>query len=176
MLRSQLTTRSMTGFLRSLGHARSNTVSETHSSLSIRGASIRRALIVEVRDEVFACLNSLFQDHGVLVARAESSTALAERAAGFRADLVLINADQPDENGWLTCARMRLQDQGQRLWVYAAHKPVLLEQWVGLSGADETILYGGVLATLVAGIRKRTVASRSRHSVAIPVVLPMAIG
>ena len=112
MRRSQLTTQSMTGFLRSLGHARINTFSESHSSLSIRGASIRRALIVEVRDEVFACLNSLFQDHGVLVARAESSTALAERAASFRADLVLINADQPDENGWLTCSRVSLRTRG----------------------------------------------------------------
>tara|TARA_R110002072_G_scaffold303078_1_gene492937 strand:+ start:18980 stop:19510 length:531 start_codon:yes stop_codon:yes gene_type:complete len=170
-----LTSQSVTGFLRSLGHARCHTTSETHSSLSIRGATIFRVLIVEVRDEVFACLSSLFQDHGVLVARAESSTALAERAASFRADLVLINADQPDENGWLTCARLRLQEQGQRLWVYAAHKPVLLEQWVGLSGADETILYGGVLATLVAGVRKRTVATQSRDAPAIAAVLPMAI-
>lgn len=175
MRRSQLTTQSMTGFLRSLGHARINTFSESHSSLSIRGASIRRALIVEVRDEVFACLNSLFQDHGVLVARAESSTALAERAASFRADLVLINADQPDENGWLTCSRVRLKDQGQRLWVYAAQKPVLLEHWIGLSGADETILYGGVLATLVAGIRKRTVTEQSRHSIPIPAVLSLGL-
>lgn len=176
MRTSLQTAQSVAGFLRSLGHARNESSSGSKSSLSIRGASIRRTLIVEVRDEVFACLKSLFEHHGVLVARAESSSALAERAASFRADLVLINADQPDENGWLTCARLRLQEQGQRLWVYAAHKPVLLEQWVGLSGADETILYGGVLATLVAGIRKRTVASRSRHSVAIPVVLPMAIG
>jgi len=174
MRTSLQTAQNVAGFLRSLGHARNESSSGSKSSLSIRGASIRRTLIVEVRDEVFACLKSLFEHHGVLVARAESSSALAERAASFRADLVLINADQPDENGWLTCARLRLREQ--RLWVYAAHKPVLIEQWVGLSGANETILYGGVLATLVAGIRKRTVASRSRHSVAIPVVLPMAIG
>ena len=176
MRRSCLATQSVTGFLRSLGHSRCQTSSEARSSLSIRGASIRRALIVEVRDEVFACLSSLFQDHGVLVARAESSSALAARAASFRADLVLINADQPDENGWLTCARLRLQEQGQRLWVYAAHKPVLLDQWIGLSGADETILYGGVLATLVSGIRKRTVATRSRDAPPIAAVLPMVIG
>jgi len=176
MRRSFLTTRSVTGFLRSLGHARTDTRSDVHSLLSIRGAPIRRVLILDVRDEVFACLNSLFQDHGVLVARAESSTALAERAANFRADLVLINADQPDENGWLTCARLRLQEQGQRLWVYAAHKPVLLEQWVGLSGADETILYGGVLATLVAGVRKRTVTEPSRHSILVPAALSLGLG
>ncbi len=176
MRRSFLTTQSLTGFLRSLGHVRSDTGSGVHSRLSIRGAPIRRVLILDVRDEVFACLNSLFQDHGVLVARSESSTALAERAASFRADLVLINADQPDETGWLTCARLRLQEQGQRLWVYAAHKPVLLEHWVGLSGADETILYGGVLATLVAGVRKRTVTEPSRHSISVPAALSLGLG
>ncbi len=175
MRRSFLTTRSVTGFLRSLGHAQADDRSKVRSLLSIRGAPIRRVLVLDARDEVFACLDSLFRDHGILVARAESSTALAERAASFGADLVLINADQPDETGWLTCARLRLQEQGQRLWVYAAHRPVLLEHWVGLSGANEIILYGGVLATLVAGIRRRTVIEPSRHSISIPAAVSLGL-
>ncbi len=156
MIQSSNLSIGLAGLLHSLSYAdRVPPRPDMISSLSIKASCLCRVLILETRDEVFRGLKALFYAHGVRVTRAESATALAERAAGFCADLVLINADLPGESGWLACAKLRLQRQKQQLWVYADQTPTGPEQCTDLSGANETIVYGGVLAELHAEIQNR---------------------
>ncbi len=125
------------------------------SSVRVKEARLRRVLILEYRDDVFSSLKSLFNSNGIRVTRAESPTALAERAAGFGADLIVINADSPGESGWLMCAKLRLQRQQQTLWIYAANSLPCPEQWADVSGANQIIVHGGVVAKLNAAIQAR---------------------
>lgn len=125
------------------------------SSVRVKESRLQRVLILEYRDDVFSSLESLFNSNGVRVTRAESATALAERAVGFGADLIVINADSPGESGWLMCAKIRLQRQQQSLWIYAANGLQCPEKWADLSGANQIIVHGGVLADLNAEIQVR---------------------
>ena len=114
---------------------------------------LRRALIVEFRDEVFAHLKSLLEDCGYEVARAASGAAVAAQVNRFAPDLMVVNEGMPDENGWLIICKLRLTQFRQPVWLYAASAPrANLKEFCRV---DEVIAYGGVLSRLVSLVRER---------------------
>lgn len=115
----------------------------------------RRVLIVEFRDEVFAVLKALFEEHRYQVKRAVSGGGVATEVKRFAPDLVLVNEAMPYENGWLITCKLRLTQFHAPVWLYAPRQSRPRTAWKKLSGADEVIAYGGVIGRLDTLVRQR---------------------
>lgn len=136
-----------------------STVRRLPADLSVLGREtavpLRRVLVVEFRDEVFAGLKSLLEDCGCEVARAASAAAVAAQLNQFAPDLLLVNEDMPDESGWLIICKLRLNAYLQPAWLYAVQAPRIRADWKEACGVDQVISYGGVLSRLVLRVRER---------------------
>jgi CheY-like chemotaxis protein len=115
----------------------------------------RRVLVVEFRDEVYACLKTLLQESGLEVERAERGDAVAECARRFAPDLILVNEDMPDESGWLIACKLRLGARRCPAWLYTSRLPRCHRDWRQFAGVAEVIDYGGVLLRLTLELRAR---------------------
>lgn len=116
---------------------------------------VRRVLIVEFRDEVFADLKSVLEDHGCEVVRAVSGAEVAAQAKRLVPDLFLVNESMPDESGWLITRKLRLTRLYQPVWLYTARVPQVHADWKESSGVDEILVYGGGLSRLGLQVRGR---------------------
>lgn len=114
-----------------------------------------RVLVVEFRDEVFAGLKAVLDEHDCYVGRAQSGADVAGSLNRFMYDLVLVNESMPDESGWLITCKLRLTRHRQPVWLYAAQPPRSLATWKEYSGVNQVIEYGGVLFRLVRHVRQR---------------------
>jgi len=131
---------------------------QTSTANLLRRQRIRPCvLIVEYRDEVYAVLEGLLEEHGFDVERAESGESATRSLSRFTLDLVLINEDMPDETGWLITCKLRLTRHEQPVWLYAARQPLMKADWKEFSGVDEVIEYGGVLTRLIRNVRPHVV-------------------
>lgn len=117
--------------------------------------SSRRVLVVEFRDEVFAELKSVFEEHGCEVARAASGASVAAQVKQFAPGLLLVNESMPDESGWLITCKLRLTRQRLPIWLYAVRKPHPFADWKESIGVDEILAYGGVVSRLRLRVRER---------------------
>ena len=117
-------------------------------------------LIVEFRDEVFARLKTLFEEHGYKVSRAAIVT---DQTPLVAADLLLVSEDMPDDSGWLITCKLRLAQVWQPIWLYAVRAPRVLADWKEWCGVNDVIVHGGELSRLAAQIRQR-LQERMGHS------------
>lgn len=132
-----------------------NRQSTSTSSFQQTVGSPRRVLVVEFRDEVFANLKTLLENHGCLVARAMSGAAVASLVKGFAPDLILVYESMPDESGGLITCKVRLTQQHQLVWLYAVQEPQVLTGGKDLPSVDDIIAYGGVLSRLTLLVSQR---------------------
>ena len=155
MLSSQYQLRCCDAYLRSESRAlkrRSSTgISSRRDSTRLRP----RVLVVEYRDEVYAGLKALLEEHGSELERAESGATVASSFSRFVPDLLLINEDMPDESGWLITCKLRITRHRQPVWLYTVREPRLKADWKEFTGVDEVIEYGGVVIRLVQDVRQR---------------------
>lgn len=113
-----------------------------------------RVLVVEFRDEVYAGIKSVLEDHDCHVARAEFGAAVAGTLIRFSPNLVLVNESMPDESGWLVAAKLQVMRFQQPVWLYAVRRPHPLAAWAEFSGVSRVIDYGGVLFRLLDHVRQ----------------------
>ncbi|QDV73755.1 hypothetical protein [Botrimarina mediterranea] len=129
----------------------------------LNSETIGSVIVVEFRDEVYASIETLFQQHGLVMDRAESATELADKLVRHKAELVLINGTQPDESAWLTSAKLRIIDAYRSVWIYTPKGPSAIDEWLSMAGADDIIVYGGILHSLIDALQHR-LASRATGS------------
>jgi len=117
--------------------------------------SFHRVLLVEYRDEVFIRLAADLAEAGILVQRASSAEEASRRHPHCRADLILVHALLPDENGWLLVQKLRAVDREVPIWVYtpwASSSEAALAEFVQ---ADALIYYRGDLLRLASQLLER---------------------
>ena len=113
-----------------------------------------RVLVVEFRDEVYAGLKVVLEEHDCRVIRAEVGAAVAGSIAQFSPDLVLVNESMPDESGWLVACKLQVTCLRLPVWLYAVQCPQPTTAWKEFSSVDRVIEYGGVLLRLVQDLVK----------------------
>lgn len=118
-------------------------------------ATIGSVAVVEFRDEVFASIAHLLRRYKLETYRAENATELAGLIVRRQTELVLLSATQPDESAWLTSAKLRIIDAHRSVWIYTPNRPSALDEWLGMAGVDDIILYGGVLHSLIDSLQLR---------------------
>jgi hypothetical protein len=118
-------------------------------------AKIKTVIVVEFRDEVFASIDLLFRRYRLVAYRAKSTSELAGVMVRHQAELVVLNATQPDESAWLTAAKLRIIDAYRSVWVYTPGRPNALDEWLSMVGTDDVIVYGGVLQSLLDSLQIR---------------------
>jgi len=68
---------------------------------------------------------------------------------------VLLSGTQPDENAWLTSAKLRIIDASRSVWIYVPEPPSAIDEWLSMASTDDVIVYGGVLDRLLDLLRSR---------------------
>ncbi|WP_425399037.1 hypothetical protein [Aeoliella sp.] len=121
----------------------------------LHSSAIGAAIIVEFRDEVYASVERLMHGYGIVTHRARSAAELSVAMVRHRAELVLLSATQPDESAWLTSAKLRIIDSYRSVWIYTPQQPGALDEWLSMAGADDVIVYGGVLHSLIDSLQFR---------------------
>lgn len=111
-------------------------------------SKLRRVLLVEHRDEVFARLAADLASIPLQVARALNASAASRRFARNPSDLMIANVDLPDESGWLLACKTRLVFPTARIWLYTAHPSALDRNRARYLGVARLIHYGGDLLRL----------------------------
>lgn len=154
MLSTLTNLRCCDAYLRSAGGAQKRRTSDSISPGSQSTRFRLRVLVVEFRDEVYAGLRALLDEHGFEVQRAESGSTVAHTFNHFVPDLILLNEDMPDESGWLITCKLRLTRHRQPVWLYTDRQPRFKADWKEHYGIDELIEYGGVLTRLVQRVRQ----------------------
>lgn len=120
-----------------------------------QSATIGAVIVVEFRDEVFAAIAQLLRRYKLVTYRAESAIELASVMVRHQAELVLLSAMQPDESAWLTSAKLRIIDSYRSVWIYTPKPPSALDEWLSMAGADDVIVYAGVLQSLIDSLQLR---------------------
>lgn len=127
--------------------------------------SFRAVLLVEYRDEVFARLASDLAAMGVWVERASNAAEASQRFAHCPPDLMIVNADMPDESGWLLAGKLRLVRPTAHVWLYAPRSSGFDHGLAHFLGVAEVVHYDGDLFWLAEEIRSRvarlSIAARS---------------
>ena len=116
---------------------------------------VRSVIVVDFRDEVYAPIAHLLKHHGLITYRAENASELAGKLVRESPDLVLLNGTQPDENAWLTSAKLRIVDASRSVWIYSPEPPSALDEWLSMARTDDLIVYGGVLHRLLDLLQER---------------------
>lgn len=138
--------------------ARSEPVAERETACLATGSPLRRikrVLLVEYRDEVFARLSTDLGEAGLQVERVCTGHGVRRRFARHRPELVIANMDTPDESGWLMVSKLRLEAPATRIWLYAPRCPSPADQHFARFLAVELVQYSGDLFFLAAEILRR---------------------
>lgn len=132
-------------------------------SISDNNNTFRTVLLVDHRDEAFARLAGDFAAMGIWVERACSAAEVFRRIASCSSNLMIVNADMPNESGWLLAGKLRVVWPTARLWLYAPRPFWSSEYDQGLAhflGVAELIHYEGDLFLLAKEIRSRLTRSQ----------------
>jgi len=116
---------------------------------------IRCAVILDFRDEVYASIAGLLKECGLIAYRAENTSELAGKLVSKKPDLVLIHGMQPDENAWLTSAKLRTIDANRPVWIYSPEPPSELDRWLSMVDREDVFVYGGVIHRLLDLLQNR---------------------
>jgi DNA-binding response OmpR family regulator len=76
-----------------------------------------------------------FRRHGWEVAPAVTGQAARRLASSLEADLVVLQADLPDESGWLTCAKLNVGGDRHNVVLVSEEDGVRDEQYAQVAGA-----------------------------------------
>ncbi len=122
-----------------------------------RPPDLRRpsVLVVEFCDAEYARLKAQLEDYGFQTGRAVSGAAVASSFSRLGPDLVLLNADMPDESGWLITAKLRIAGHQAPVWLYAQREPPSQAVWQLVSGVNEVIVYDGSPVALASLVRSQ---------------------
>jgi len=111
--------------------------------------NIRSVVVMDYRDEAYASIASLLEQQDLSIFRAENTFELAGKLVREKPDLVLLNGTQPDENVWLTSAKLRIIDASRPVWIYVSEPPSALDMWLSMADTEDVIVYRGVLHKLL---------------------------
>jgi len=119
-----------------------------HEAVARYPASKRPAvLIVEYRDEVYARLAADLAMAGLRVTRAvDAATAATRMTPGL--EIVIINADLPDQKGWVVAASARSMSPMPRIWLYKAWNSPIDVAHAHRVRSEELLEYRGELHVL----------------------------
>jgi DNA-binding NtrC family response regulator len=113
-----------------------------------------RVLVVEFRDEVYAGLKAVLEEHNCRVTRAEVGADVAGSIIQCSPDLVLVNESMPDESGWLVTCKLQVTCLRLPVWLYVVRCPQPTATLNEFTGVSRMIEYGGVLLQLVQLVRQ----------------------
>jgi len=149
--------RGLEGHIRSLCYSRQSQIQSSPKQQATKPAakSIRSVVVVDFRDEAYASIACLLEHHGFTIYQARNASELASKLVSKSPDLVLLNSTQPDENAWLTSAKLRTIDASRPVWIYAPEPPSAIDEWLSMSHTDDVMVYGGVLHRLLDQLRSR---------------------
>ncbi|MFN3149840.1 response regulator [Bremerella sp. T1] len=111
-------------------------------------------LLVEFRDEVFAAIRSEIENPEISVTRANSTEAVVPTWRQRKPGLILINAEMPDESGFLVSLKLRMHGFQGGLWLYSAHAATAARGYQEFCQADRLFCYGGDLRALTTEIKR----------------------
>ncbi|WP_425399233.1 hypothetical protein [Aeoliella sp.] len=157
MLASTCALRGLEGYAKSVEFVGQNSIRRREQPMRSRGrsAAIGAVIVAEFRDEVYASIQQLLRRYGITTYRAQNATELAGAMVRHRTELVLLSATQPDESAWLSSAKLRILDSHRSVWIYTPTRPSALDEWLSMAGADDVIVYGGVLHSLIDSLQLR---------------------
>jgi len=156
MLATACTLRGFEGHIRSQCYTRQSRFHNSPEPQKPQPAkSINSVVVVDFRDEAYASIANLLEQHGLIIYRAENATELAGKLVSKSPELVLLNGSQPDENAWLTSAKLRIIDASRSVWIYVPEPPSAIDEWLSMASTDDVIVYGGVLDRLLDLLRSR---------------------
>ncbi len=112
-------------------------------------------VLVEHCDEVFDRLKHGFTTAGFRVTRARNSAEAVKCYVSEPANLLVVNADVPEESVWLLAAKLRLTHPTARIWVYTRQLTTLDVAAANLLAIEELIEYQGALAQLESKVLDR---------------------
>ena len=98
-----------------------------------------RVVLVEHRGAESAALKTVLARGGCEVKCAASSEAVFVAASRFAPTLIIINADMPDQSGWLIAAKLRLGNYREQMWLYVSQQPCATANWKEFAGVDKVI-------------------------------------
>lgn len=140
-------------YIRCVAAARTKTTTPGLCRKDLAASNVKRVLIVEFRDEVYASLKGCLEEAGYLVERVVKASEVTPSIIRFAPNLLLINEAFPDESCWLITKKLRLGGRRVPVWVYAARRSPCWDAWKRFSDIDEVIEYGGDLLRLITKIR-----------------------
>lgn len=156
MITSACALQGLEGYARSIEFRKqSNRLRRQPKDTRQQSATIGAVIVVEFRDEVFAAIAQILRRHKLVTYRAKNATELAGLIVRRQTELVLLSATQPNESAWLTSAKLRIIDAYRSVWIYTPNRPSALDEWLSMAGADDVIVYGGVLQSLIDSLELR---------------------
>ncbi len=160
MLANSCALQGLQGHVRSHCYTRQSPMPRPPQPRTPFARSIRSVVIVDFREETYASIAGLMKHYGLDISRAENASELAGKLVSKSPELVLLNGTQPDENAWLTSAKLRTIDANRPVWIYAPEPPSAIDEWLSLARTDDMIVYGGVLQRLLDQLRARLSSDR----------------
>ena len=129
-------------------------------SRSWEGSNIRYAptvLLVEPQDDLFYPLSSDLSALGIRIIRAMDAAQAISLYVRRPTDVLIVNADQPNESAWLLAAKLHLTHPTARLWGYKCQSSAHDVAVAKLLNIDELISYQGSPCRLLEEILDRLV-------------------
>ncbi|MBA2116135.1 hypothetical protein [Bremerella alba] len=134
---------------RNLGATKRN-VRQSNTSVPIPLA----ILVVEFRDEVFATIRGELTNREISILRASSTEAVVPAWRQRNPGLIIINAEMPDESGFLVSLKLRMHGFHGGLWLYSAHAANTARNYQEFCQVDRLFCYGGDLRALTAHVNR----------------------
>jgi len=98
-----------------------------------------RILLVEYRDEVQSALKDVLGDSGCEVTCSEPGEHVLAAANRSTPHLIMINADMPDQSGWLLAAKLRFGRFRGQIWLYSSRQKSSESGWAEFAEVDRFI-------------------------------------
>lgn len=136
----------------------SHFLSDAHKT--VRNGS--QILIVDVRDDYFASLESVAASVGLCVQRAASAGQATQQLNDRLPDLIIANCEQPDESGWLMVSKWCLTRTPRRVWLYQAWPAAFDSHWIELTKVEQILYHEGDPLTLAEQVRNQLASERGR--------------
>lgn len=102
-----------------------------------------KILVVESRDQVFAAIREEFRSQKFAIFRAACADEVVPILRRDRPGLVLLNAEMPDESGFLISLKLRIHGYDGGLWLYATDAEKTPASYREHCQIDRIVSYGG---------------------------------
>ena len=111
-------------------------------------------LVVEFRDEVFAAIHAQLASQEIVVINAPMADAVLTTLQQCKPWLILINAEMPDESGFLISHKLRMHGFQGELWLYSACTNDSHRGFQEFCQVDHLFNYGGDIRTLTSHLKR----------------------